>query len=244
VRDYYHKVFRPDLTTIVVIGKVAPEEAQAVIAKYFAPWKSTGPKPETLLPPIPPNSPSSTAVPNRSRIQNKVTLAETLGLNRSNPDYYALELGNHVLGGAFYATRLYQNLREKTGLVYYVSSSFDVGQTRALYVVNYACNPQNVARARAIVERDLKDMQTTLVTPEELRQAKALLLREIPLSESSVDSIAQGLIYRATHELPLNEPIRAAQQYLKLTAGQVRAAFAKWLRTVELVQVTEGPTPK
>jgi zinc protease len=230
VKDYYHRVFRPDLTTIVVIGKVTPEEAKAVIEKYFAPWEATGPKPETLLPPVPPNSPSSTAVPNQSRIQDKVTLAETLGLNRSNPDYYALELGNHVLGGAFYATRLYQDLREKTGLVYYVSSSFDVGQTRALYVVNYACDPQNVARARAIVEQDLKNIQTTLVTPEELRQAKALLLREIPLSESSVDSIAQGLIYRATHELPQDEPTRAAQQYLKLTAEQVRAAFAKWLR--------------
>ncbi len=244
VKDYYHRVFRPDLTTIVVIGKVTPEEAKAVIEKYFAPWKSTGPRPETLLPPVPPNSPSSTAVPNQSRIQDKVTLAETLGLNRSNPDYYALELGNHVLGGAFYATRLYQDLREKTGLVYYVSSSFDVGQSRALYVVDYACNPQNVARARAIVEQDLQNIQTTLVTPEELRQAKALLLREVPLSESSVDSIAQGLIYRTTHELPLDEPTRAAQQYLKLTAEQVRAAFANWLRPFDLVQVTEGPASK
>jgi zinc protease len=228
----------------VVIGKVTPEGAKAVIEKYFAPWEAKGPKPETLLPPVPPNRPSSTAVPNQSRIQDKVTLAETLGLNRSNPDYYALELGNHVLGGAFYATRLYQNLREKTGLVYYVSSSFDIGQTRALYVVNYACNPQNVARARAIVEQDLKNIQATLVTPEELRQAKALLLREIPLSESSVNSIAQGLIYRSTHELPLDEPTRAARRYLELTAEQVQAAFAKWLRPADLVQITEGPTSK
>ena len=244
VKDYYHKVFRPDLTTIVVIGKVTPEQAKGVIEKYFGSWKAAGPKPETLLPPVPSNTPSSTAVPDQSRIQDKVTLAETLGLTRSNPDYYALELGNHVLGGAFYATRLYQSLRQKTGLVYYVSSSFDVGQTRSLYVVRYACDPQNVGRARAIVEQDLKNMQTTLVTPEELQQAKALLLREMPLSESSVDSIAEGLIYRATHELPLDEPTRAAHRYLELTAEQVQAAFAKWVRPKDLVQVTEGPSPK
>jgi zinc protease len=244
VRDYYRKVFRPDLTTIVVIGKVAPEKARVVIEKYFGSWKASGPKPDTLLPPVPPNKPSTTAVPDNSRVQDKVTLAETLGLTRTHPDYYALELGNHVLGGAFYATRLYQSLRQKTGLVYYVSSSFDVEQTRSLYVVKYACDPQNVGRARSIVDQDLKNMQTTLVTPEELQQAKALLLQEMPLSESSVDSIAEGLIYRATHELPLDEPTRAAQQYLKLTAEQVRAAFAKWLHPFDLVQITEGPTSK
>ena len=244
VQDYYHKVFRPDLTTIVVIGKVTSEQAKGVIEKYFGSWKAAGPKPETRLPPVPSNTPSSTAVPNQSRIQDQVTLAQTLGLNRSNLDYYALELGNHVLGGAFYATRLYQSLRQESGLVYYVSSSFDVGQTRSLYEVRYACDPQNVAKARAIVEQDLKNMQTSLVTPEELRQAKALLLREIPLSESSVDSIAKGLIYRATHELALDEPTRAAHRYLELTAEQVQAAFVKWFRPNDLVQVTEGPSPK
>jgi zinc protease len=244
VKEYYRQVFRPDLATIVVIGKVAPDKAKAVIEKYFGPWKASGPKPETLLPPVPPNKPSSRAVPDHSRVQDRVTLAETLGLNRANPDYYALELGNHVLGGAFYATRLYQDLREKSGLVYYVASNFDVGQTRALYLVGYGCDPQNISRARAIVEQNLRNMQTTLVSPEELQQTKALVLREIPLSEGSVDSIAGGFIYRATHDLPLDEPTRAAHRYLQLTAEQVQAAFAKWVRPSDLVQVTQGPPLK
>ncbi len=64
--------------------------------------------------------PSTTHVPDASRVQDKVTLAETLTLTRTNADYYALELGNHVLGGGFYATRLYRDLREKNGLVYFV----------------------------------------------------------------------------------------------------------------------------
>ena len=243
VKDYYRRVFRPDLTTMVVIGRVTPEQARETVEKYFGAWQATGPKPETLLPPVPPNDPSSTVVPNLSRIQDRVTLAETLGLNRADPDYYALELGNHVLGGAFYATRLYRDLRETSGLVYYVSSSFDVGQTRALYLASYACDPQNAARARVIVEQALKNMQVNPVTPEELQQAKALLLREIPLSESSLASIAQGLIYRAQHELPLDEPSLAARRYLELTAEQVQAAFAKWVRPNDLVQVIEGPSP-
>ena len=244
VRSYYRKVFRPDLTAIIVIGKVTPEKARAVIEKYFGSWKASGPKPETLLPSVPANKPSVAVVPNSSRIQDKVILAQTLGLTRSNPDYYALELGNHVLGGAFYATRLYQDLRERTGLVYYVISSFEVGRTRSLYVVSYGCDPPNVDKARDIVKSDLKEMQVTPVPPEQLQLAKALLLREIPLKESSVEAIAQGLLHRATHDLPLDEPILAAHKYVKLSAEEVKAAYVKWLRPGDLVEVTQGPPPE
>ncbi|HKJ22970.1 MAG TPA: pitrilysin family protein, partial [Gammaproteobacteria bacterium] len=244
VKAYYKGAFRPDLTTIVVIGNVTPERAKKVISRYFGDWKAHGPKPETLLPQVPPNKPSSTVVPNRSRVQDSVTLAQTLGMNRSNPDYYALILGNHVLGGAFYATRLYRDLRENTGLVYFVSSSFHVGKTRAVYMVNYACDPPNVSKARDIVVRDLKQMRDEPVTPDELHLAKALLLRSIPLSEASLGSIAGGLLSRSSLDLPLDEPTRAARHYVKLNAKQVNAAYAKWLRPGDLVQVTQGPEPK
>ena len=244
VRDYYRHVYRPDLCIIVVIGHVDPGTAKTVIEKYFGGWTAAGPQPETLLPPVPPNKPSMAAVPDASKVQSSVTLAETLGLNRSNPDYYALELGDHVLGGAFYATRLYRDLRERAGLVYYVSSSFDVEQTRALYAAAYACDPTKVSTVRSVIVRELKEMQTTPVTPEELRQAKALLLREIPLTESSTDRVAMGLLYRAGHDLPLDEPTRAAQRYMTLTDKEVQAAFAKWLRPDDLVQVVEGPAPR
>jgi zinc protease len=63
-----------------------------------------------VLPAVPLNEASYTSVPNASRVQDSVTLAETLGLNRFSPENYALQLGNHVLGGAFYPTRLYRDL--------------------------------------------------------------------------------------------------------------------------------------
>ena len=244
IEDYYQGVFRPDLTTIVVTGKITPEEAKAVIEKYFGGWKAAGAKPQTDLPPVPLNQTSATAVPDASRVQDKVVLAEALGLNRFDPDYYALELGNHVLGGGFYATRYYKDLREDTGLVYFVSSSLNMGKARAVYEVQYACDPPNVSKAHNIVERDLKDMQKTPPTAGELKQAKTLLLREIPLSESSVRAIAEGMISRVTLGLPLDEPIRAAHHYLELNPEDVRAAFARWIRPDALVQVTEGPTPQ
>ncbi|HET6489495.1 MAG TPA: pitrilysin family protein [Syntrophales bacterium] len=244
VQLYHGTVFRPDLTTIVVIGRTTPEAAQAIVARHFGAWNAEGPKPQTLLPPVPPNGPSSTAVPDRSMIQEDVTLVETLGLNRTHPDYYALELGNHVLGGAFYSTRLYQDLREKTGLVYSVSSSFGIGLTRSLYSVSFGCEPKNVPRARRIVVENLRRMQETAVPAAELNQAKAQVLREIPLSESSVDEIADWLLYCSKHDLPLDESIRAAHRTLALTPADVQGAFRKWLRPGDLVQVTRGPPPR
>lgn len=244
VRQYYSRVFRPDLTTIVVIGNVAPAEAQAVIGKYFGSWKNDGPTPKVDPSPVPPSKGSAATVPDKSRVQDAVTLAETIPMTRFSPDYYALELGNHVLGGGFYATRLYKDLRQKAGLVYYVGNSLNARRTRTTYSVTYACDPPNVSKARAIVIRDLRQMQTEPVDPASLRQAKTLLLREIPLGESSVGSIASGLLNRATLGLPLDEQTVAAHRYLALTAKDVKAAFAKWIRPADFSQVVQGPNPQ
>jgi zinc protease len=241
VRDYYKRVFRPDMTTIVVVGNVTAERARSVIERNFGSWKSHGPKPSTALPPIPTNQPSNTEVPNASRVQAEVTLAETLPVTRSSPDYYSLNLGTQALGGAFYASRLSRDLRENSGLVYDVSSTFEANPTRALYMVSFGCDPANVSKARAIVERDLKEMQTGALSEEALTQAKILLLQQIPLSESSVHSIAERLISSVSKGLPLDEPTVEASKYVGLTAQEVQAAFAKWIRPDDFVQVTEGP---
>jgi zinc protease len=244
VKNYHASAFRPDLTTVVVIGKISPENAVAVIEKYYGGWKAEGEKPNTLFPPAPANSISVTHVPDASRVQDKITLAETLQLTRTNSDYYALQLGNHVLGGGFYATRLYRDLREKNGLVYFVDSSFTVGLTRGVYQVEYACDPPNVSKARAVILRDLADMQTKKVSAQELHQAKLMMLRDIPLAESSVDYIAQGWLAYSALGLPLDERVHAGKIYVKFDADDVKKAFAKWLRPGDLVQVTQGPVPQ
>ncbi len=244
IRAYYKKVFRPDMTTIVVIGKVDPARAKKMIEKYFGAWSAKGPKPPTVLPLVPDNKPSATVVPDKSSVQNSVTLAETLRLNRFSPAYYPLQLGNHVLGGGFYATRLYQDLRENSGLAYYVGSSFEFGKKRAVYMVGYGCDPKNVSKARAIIIHDLKQMQDEPVSAHDLRQAKAMILREIPLSESGTGSIALNLIHLSSMGLPLNEPMLAARRYVKMTAKQVQKAFAAWIRPDGLAEVTKGQTPR
>ncbi len=179
------------MTTIVVIGKIDPARARALVERYFGSWKASGPKPDIDLPRVPPNPPSTTAVPDRSRVQDEVILSQTLGMDRFDPDYYPVQLGNHVLGGGFYATRLYRDLRERNGLVYSVGALLSTSRTRAVYLIEYACDPKDVSRARAIVERDLREMQTEPVDTASLLQAKSLLMTETALGEASVSDISE-----------------------------------------------------
>ena len=243
VKAYEAAVFRPDMTTITVIGNVTPEEARTTVERYFGGWTATGPKPDVDLAPIPPNKPSAAVVPDRSRVQDSTILAETVPLVRSDPGYYALQLGDHVLGGGFYATRLYHDLRQVAGLVYDVNNELSAGKTRSTYAVSFGSDPQNVSKARRLIARDLAAMQKTDVTPRELQQAKAILLRQLPLAESSEDAVANGLTSLAQSGLPLDEAHRGAEIYARLSAAQIRAAFAKYIRPDGFVQIVQGPQP-
>jgi zinc protease len=241
VRDYYSRTYRPDLTTIVVIGNVTPARARAVIEQRFGGWRASGPAPATDLPAAPVNRATAIAVPDASRVQTSVTLAETLPLTRTDPDYYALTLGNAVLGGGFYSSRLSIDLRKDSGLVYSAGSALQAGPNRSVYFVDYACDPDNVAKAADMVVRELEKIRREPVPQAELRRVKALLLRQMPLNEDSVDRIAAALIARKNAGLPLDEPSIAARRFIALTADDVRDAFAKWIRPQDLVRVSQGP---
>jgi zinc protease len=244
VKDYYRLAFRPDLTSIVVIGNIKPDKARATIERYFGSWTATGPKPQTDLPTAPPNTASSVAVPDATRVQDIVIMAQNLNLTRADPDYYPLQLGNALLGGGFYSTRLSIDLRKTSGLVYSVGSLLQAGRTRGAYLVEYACDPANVSKASDIVVREIKAMQTAPATQDELVRIKAMLIRQIPLGESSVDDIAHGLIGRADLGLPLDEPTIAARRYVALGGNEVQAAFVRWMRPDDMVRVTQGPSPQ
>ena len=219
-------------------------EARPVLEKWFGGWKAAGPKPAVQLPAVPANQPAAINVPDSAQIQDSVNLSQqvkSIAFTR----IIRVKLGDRVLGGGFYATRLYRDLRQKAGYVYNVNNALRAGQKRApTYSVTYGCDPENVSKARMLIEQELASMRSTNVTDAELQQAKALLLRQTTLSESSEETVARGLVARALVGLPLDEPTRAAQRYYALTADQVRTAFEKWIRPGDLVQVVRGPAPK
>ena len=70
------------------------------------------------------------------------------------------------------------------------------------------------------------------------------MLRKIQLGEASTGAIARGFLDRSQLDLPLDEPTRAARHYLELGAGDIKAAFAKWVRPEALARVSQGPSPQ
>jgi zinc protease len=95
--------------------------------------------------------------------------------------------------------------------------------------------------ARAAALRDLTDMQTTPVSEAALSRAKAEVLRQLPMGRASVGAIA-GLYLRLVDlGLPMDAEQIAARRYRGVTAEQIRAAFAKWVRPEDLAVVVKGP---
>jgi zinc protease len=241
LKAYQRATIRPDLTTIVVVGGISSADAKAMIEQWFGNWSAIGPVPVTELPSVPLNLASALSVIDVTLEQDSVVLAEQLKLERSDPEYYALQLGTQILDGGFYASRLYHDLRQVTGSVYAVDVSLSAIGTRARYTIMYDCDPEKADDVRAIIERDLNQMRTENVSARELHQAKALLLRQISLRESSVDAIASDILDRAQSGLSLDEPFDAGKKYVALTADDIRIAFANVIRTGDLVQVVRGP---
>jgi zinc protease len=239
---FYNAAYRPDLTTIVVAGDVTPDRAKQVVEDTFGAWSVVGKKPDIDLPAVPPSHSSDAQIPDPTSVQDTVTLAETVPLSVTNPDRFTLMLGNTILGGGFFS-RLYGDLRVKTGYVYSVESELSWHRTRSDYTVSFGCDPQNVDKARGLVAQDIASMQAAPVSDAELTRAKAEMLRHIPMQLASIDSIAGTYLRLEDLGLPLNSLDIGAKRIFAATAGDIQAAFKANLRPGDLAQVVKGPPP-
>ncbi|HEY1975318.1 MAG TPA: pitrilysin family protein [Candidatus Baltobacteraceae bacterium] len=244
VKDWYASAYRPDLTTIVVIGDTTPEAAKAAIEKYFGGWTASGPKPNVYPPPVPLNAPSAVTVPATGRVQSSVELAETVGVLRTDPDWAPMQVANAVLTGGFYSSLLYHDLREVHGYAYSVSSGLNAGKVRSAFSVSYACDPQNIVPAQAQVVAVLKQLQAQPIESDRLLRSKALLMGDIPIREGSYGGVSRQLLNYATRGLPLDQNMIDARAELATTPAQIEAAMVKYVRPDGFVRVVTGPGPK
>ncbi|MBU6483561.1 MAG: insulinase family protein [Betaproteobacteria bacterium] len=242
-RGYLADTYRPDLTTIVVVGDVSPAQAKATVTRYFGAWKAHGAKPDVIAPKVPINPPGYTVVPNPYASQDQVLMGQMLDLDLRNPDRYALELGNDVLGGNGFASRLMQDIRVRHGYAYDARSGMQFDRSRSTFYVRYGSDPDRVAATDALVLANIKAMQQTPVNDKELTNARQYQIRSIPLEVASVDRIARSLLTWSYLGEPLDQPMVAAKSYLDLTAQQVQHAFERYLQPQHLVQVVQGPAP-
>lgn len=244
IQHYYAQVFRPDMTTMVIIGDVTPAEAHKVAESAFGAWTAKGPKPNTHYPAVPANKSSEFQTPDSSAVQDSVTMAETIPMTENNPDRYALFLGNMVLGGVGaggFDAHLMQDLRVKRGLVYSVSSSPNLQKNRGLFMVNFGADPGKVAEARSLVIHDVKQMQDTPVTAAELHAAQGRMLRSLALDQVSFNSIAGNFLTLTMQGKPLDADAIAAKKYIAMTPSEIQNVFKRYIRPDGFVTAVKGP---
>ncbi|HEY1868794.1 MAG TPA: pitrilysin family protein [Candidatus Cybelea sp.] len=243
VKSWYASAYRPDLTTIVVIGDTTPDAARALFERYFGAWKATGPKPNVEAPPVPPNVPTQVNVPATGRVQSAVQLVETLPIVRADPAWAPLQVANAVLTGGFYSSLLYHDLREVHGYAYDVESRVGADRVRATFAVEYGCEPQDVLPAEAQVQAVLGELQRQPIDADRLLRSKALLIGEVPIRESSYDGVSGQLLRYSALDMPLDQNLVDARAELSASAASVQAAMAKYIRPDAFVRIVTGPAP-
>ncbi|GBQ85060.1 M16 family metallopeptidase [Asaia krungthepensis] len=243
VQDFYNAAYRPDLTTIVVIGDITPEKAKSSVEAAFSGWTAHGAKPVVDLPPRPQNKPSQAVVDDPGRVQDSVYLAQTIASGIHNPDRYALEVGNEILGSGF-SSRLMQDLRVRTGMVYTAGSDLGWSANRGAFLITYGSDPDKTTKARDAAVHNVTAMQSAPVSDDELLNAKASILRAIPMDRASFGGIAGQYLSLADLGLPLSEPDDRASAVYRMSARQVQDAFHHWIRPQDMVQIIRGPAPR
>lgn len=126
------------------------------------------------------------------------------GIANDDPDYFAAEIMNYILGGAGFGSRLTDVVREKRGLTYGIYSSLSEMDYANLFTIGTSTRTENVGEVTALINQELSKMVAEKVTTEELADAKSYLVGSVPLDLTSTDRIAAMMISFQSFNLPTN----------------------------------------
>ena len=162
------------------------------------------------------------------------------GFARRDPDFVALLVGNHILGGGGFVSRLTNEVREKRGLSYSVYSYFASGLHAGAFTVGLQTRPDQAAQAvqvsRDVIARFVADGPTEA----ELRAAKDNLIGGFALRIDSNKKLLGNVANIAWNNLPLDYLDQWTQRVQALTVADVRAAMARKLQPERMVTVVVG----
>jgi zinc protease len=233
------RLLRPCYAKVSVVGALNRAQADVLVAQLLGrlPGKDC-----PALPPVP-------AVPRLQKAEDiaiafpsaqaHVLLGQP-GYARSDPDHLALTVGNHILGGGGFTSRLTEEVREQRGLSYSVDSHFAPGMQAGAFTISLQTRPdqadQALQLARAVLERFVSDGPTEA----ELQAAKDHLIGSFPLQLDGNLKLLDSVANIAWNDLPLNYLDTWAQRVQQLTPEVIRAAFARVLQPGKMVSVVLG----
>jgi zinc protease len=188
LQQYHQTYFRPDNIVISIVGRIAPEEAIALVEKVLGDWQP----PSTSLPAL--TLPTITPAPRRAIVpqttQQSIIMLGYLASSVKSSDYPALKLLNTYLGNGL-SSRLFVELREKRGLAYEVSAFYPTRLDLSHFVVYMGTAPENTAIACDSLREEVERLCNTTLVADELQAAKNKMLGQYALGKQTNAQIAQ-----------------------------------------------------
>ncbi|MGE3318522.1 MAG: M16 family metallopeptidase [Candidatus Berkiella sp.] len=245
VKAFFKQYYVTKNLAITIVGDLSSTEADA-IAQTLVKDMAQGEKPAPIQE-VSNLSENVVRKVNFPSAQTHILLGEP-GIKHGDPDYYALYLGNHILGGNGSVTRIFDIIRNKNGLAYSAYSYFVPMRERGPFVIGCQTRNDQADKALQLMQGLLQEFLEKGPTDEELAQAKKNLLGGYALRFDSNASISQQLSALAFYGLPLDYFDKFKPAIERIDAKAVKEAFQKRIATKNMVVVMVGgeaqPAPK
>jgi len=222
---------------VSMIGAISRERAQA-IAEQLTRDLPPGDAERRVVPVVPPTGAIERRVEHPAS-QSHILIGQP-AIARGDPDFFALLVGNYVLGGGGFVSRLYDEVREKRGLAYSVYSYFSPQLQPGPFTIGLQTRREQTALALGVVRETLARFLRDGPTEAELQAAKSNLVGGFALRIDSNRKILDNLATIGFYRLPLDYLERWTSRVEAVTLDEVRAAFARHLRPDALVTVVVG----
>jgi len=228
----FHKQFyRGDRMMVSIVGDVNRSQANEIMQALLQKVPQSGPAIEKLpvlqRSPIEPLAQRETQVPFDSQ-QAHIAMGMT-AITRSNPDYFPLLVGNYILGGGGFVSRLMAEVREKRGLAYSVFSYFAPGKDTGIFQAGLQTKNDQAALALEVMSLTIGKFIADGPTPSELIAAKSNLVNGYPLRIDNNRKLLDNVSSIVWNDLPLDTMEIWTKQVEAVTLEQVTAAFQKYL---------------
>lgn len=244
ITQFHSRQLRACDAAITLVGALNQAQAEQLARRLLAdlPPQSACPAKPELAEPAALTAPVSTQIAFASAQAH--VLVGTLGVSMSDPDLFALTLGNHILGAGGFTSRLTREIREKRGLTYGVSSGFSPGRQTGDFKVSLQTRPEQAALALQLVQDTVKQFIDTGPSEDEMAAAKANLIGGFALRLDSNLALRDTVASMAWYGRPLDYLATWPQRMNQVTASDVQKSFARVLRANPWVSVVVGGPPK
>jgi len=234
---FYQQYYGAKGAVIAIIGDVTREQAQQ-IAESISIGLPASPAPAPIAAVAAPSQAKEQRIAHPAS-QSHILLGYT-GIKRNDPDLFPLYVGNYILGGGGFVSRLTEEVREKRGLVYSVYSYFMPMAEAGPFQIGLQTKKDQAEAALALVRETLEKFLKNGVTEAELKAAKANIIGGFPMRIDSNKKILDYLSVIGFYKLPLNYLDGYNKSVENVTAAQIKDAFNRRLNPQNFVTVIVG----